>query len=129
MSERTMDGLAASRARGGTGGEKPKLGPRQVKLARQVYDERGADGKRRYTVAKIASESASPAPPSTVTSQDRARVLTIAEAQIRRGARSYMTPGRSFGSSRPSRLIQALRSRHCEGDVYDDALLGESRHV
>jgi DNA invertase Pin-like site-specific DNA recombinase len=56
MSERTMDGLAAARARGRTGGQKPKLGPRQVKLARQMYDEVGADGKRRYTVAQIAAE-------------------------------------------------------------------------
>jgi len=56
MSERTMDGLAAARARGRTGGQKPKLGPRQVKLARQMYDETGRDGKRRYTVAQIAGE-------------------------------------------------------------------------
>jgi DNA invertase Pin-like site-specific DNA recombinase len=56
MSERTMDGLAAARARGRTGGQKPKLGPRQVRLARQMYDEVGADGKRRYTVAQIAAE-------------------------------------------------------------------------
>ncbi|MEV0074329.1 recombinase family protein [Amycolatopsis sp. NPDC050768] len=47
MSERTMDGLAAARARGRTGGQKPKLGSRQVQLARQMYDERGDDGKRR----------------------------------------------------------------------------------
>ena len=51
MSERTMDGLAAARARGRTGGQKPKLGPRQVKLAREMYDETGPDGKRRHTVA------------------------------------------------------------------------------
>jgi DNA invertase Pin-like site-specific DNA recombinase len=56
MSERTMDGLAAARARGRTGGQKPKLGARQVKLARQMYDELGDDGKRRYTVAAIAAE-------------------------------------------------------------------------
>jgi DNA invertase Pin-like site-specific DNA recombinase len=56
MSERTMDGLAAARARGRTGGQKPKLGPRQVKLAWQMYDERGADGKRKYTVQQIADE-------------------------------------------------------------------------
>ena len=56
MSERTMDGLAAARARGRTGGQKPKLGPRQVRLARQMYDEIGDDGKRRYTVAQIAAE-------------------------------------------------------------------------
>jgi DNA invertase Pin-like site-specific DNA recombinase len=56
MSERTMNGLAAARARGRTGGQKPKLGPRRVKLARQMYEETGEDGKRRYTVAEIAAE-------------------------------------------------------------------------
>lgn len=56
MSERTLDGLEAARARGRTGGQKPKLGPRQVSLARQMYEEVGADGKRRYTVAQVAAE-------------------------------------------------------------------------
>jgi len=56
MSERTIDGLAAARARGRTGGQKPKLGPRQVMLAQQMYDELADDGKRRYTVAQIAAE-------------------------------------------------------------------------
>jgi len=49
-------GRPRARARGRTGGQKPKLGPRQVKLARQMYDELGDDGKRRYTVAAIAAE-------------------------------------------------------------------------
>ena len=41
--------------RGRTGGHKPKLtARRQVGIARQMYDEKGADGKRRYTVAEIA---------------------------------------------------------------------------
>jgi DNA invertase Pin-like site-specific DNA recombinase len=56
MSERTMDGLAAARARGRTGGQKPKLTPRQARIAREMYDETGLDGKRRYTVAQIAAE-------------------------------------------------------------------------
>jgi DNA invertase Pin-like site-specific DNA recombinase len=56
MSERTMDGLAAARARGRTGGQKPKLGPRQVKLAREMYDETDEDGKRKHTVLQIAAE-------------------------------------------------------------------------
>ncbi len=56
MSERTIDGLAAARARGRTGGQKPKLGPRQVKLAREMYEETGKDGKRAHTVAQIAAE-------------------------------------------------------------------------
>jgi DNA invertase Pin-like site-specific DNA recombinase len=68
MSERTRDGLAAARARGRAGGQKPKLGPRQVKLARQMYDELGDDGKRRYTIAQIAAEFGVTVPPSTATS-------------------------------------------------------------
>jgi DNA invertase Pin-like site-specific DNA recombinase len=56
MSERTRDGLAAARARGRTGGQKPKLGPRQVKLAREMYEETDADGKRAHTVEQIARE-------------------------------------------------------------------------
>jgi DNA invertase Pin-like site-specific DNA recombinase len=54
--EGTNEGLAAARARGRTGGQKPKLGPRQVRLARSMYDETGGDGKRRYTVQQIADE-------------------------------------------------------------------------
>jgi DNA invertase Pin-like site-specific DNA recombinase len=56
MSERTMDGLAAARASGRTGGQKPKLTTRQARIARQMYEETGPDGKRRYTVAQIAAE-------------------------------------------------------------------------
>lgn len=56
MSERTIDGLSAARARGRTGGQKLKLGPRQVQLARQMYEETGDDGKRRYTINQIAAE-------------------------------------------------------------------------
>jgi DNA invertase Pin-like site-specific DNA recombinase len=56
MSERTMDGLAAARARGRTGGQKPKLTPRQARIAQAMYDETGPDGKRRYTMAQIAAE-------------------------------------------------------------------------
>lgn len=56
MSQRTMDGLAAARARGRTGGQKPKLRPRQIKLAQEMYDELGSDGKRKYTVQQIADE-------------------------------------------------------------------------
>jgi DNA invertase Pin-like site-specific DNA recombinase len=67
MSERTEDGLEAARARGRTGGQKPKLGPRQVQLAQQMYDEVDANGKQKWTDGSLKS-SASPAPPSTATS-------------------------------------------------------------
>lgn len=56
MSDRTLDGLEAARARGRTGGQKPKLRPRQIKLAQEMYDEVGADGKRTHTVQQIAEE-------------------------------------------------------------------------
>ena len=56
MSERTRDGLAAARARGRTGGQKAKLTPRQAKIAQDMYEEMGRDGRRAHTVAKIAAE-------------------------------------------------------------------------
>jgi DNA invertase Pin-like site-specific DNA recombinase len=56
MVERTHDGLAAARARGRVGGRKQALKPRQVKLAQEMYDELGDDGKRKHTVQDIADE-------------------------------------------------------------------------
>ncbi|MEC3920291.1 recombinase family protein [Nocardia sp. CDC160] len=56
MSRRTRDGLAAARARGRTGGQKPKFGPWQVNLVRQIYDELDEHGMSRYTVGQIAAE-------------------------------------------------------------------------
>jgi DNA invertase Pin-like site-specific DNA recombinase len=56
MSERTRDGLAAARARGRTGGQKPKLTARQAKIAQEMYDELGDDGRRAHTVQQIADE-------------------------------------------------------------------------
>jgi len=56
MVERTKQGLEAARARGRTGGQKPKLKARQIQLAQEMYDELGDDGKRRYTVQQIADE-------------------------------------------------------------------------
>lgn len=56
ISERTNEGLAAARARGRTGGQKAKLRPRQIELARSMYDELAPDGKRTHTVAEIAAE-------------------------------------------------------------------------
>lgn len=68
MSERTRDGLAAARAHGRTGGQKPKLGPRQVQLAREIYETRNSDGKRAHTVEQFArKDSGSPGSPTTVT--------------------------------------------------------------
>jgi DNA invertase Pin-like site-specific DNA recombinase len=56
MSERTRDGLDAARARGRTGGQKPKLTLRQAKIAQAMYDELGEDGRRAHTVQQIADE-------------------------------------------------------------------------
>lgn len=54
--ERTKAGLAAARARGMKGGRKAALTPRQAAMARQMYNEVGPDGRRRYTVAEIARQ-------------------------------------------------------------------------
>jgi DNA invertase Pin-like site-specific DNA recombinase len=54
--DRTNDGLAAARARGRVGGRKQALKPRQAKLAQEMYDELGEDGKRKHTVQNIADE-------------------------------------------------------------------------
>jgi DNA invertase Pin-like site-specific DNA recombinase len=56
MSERTLDGLAVARARGRTGGQRPKLTPRQARIAQQMYEEVGPDGRPLHTVARIAAE-------------------------------------------------------------------------
>jgi DNA invertase Pin-like site-specific DNA recombinase len=56
MSERTRDGLAAARTRGRTGGQKPKLTPRQAKIAQAMYDELHADARHAHTVQQIADE-------------------------------------------------------------------------
>lgn len=52
--ESTFEGLAAARARGRTGGRPAAMTELQVAKAREMYDERGEDGKRRYTVQQIA---------------------------------------------------------------------------
>jgi DNA invertase Pin-like site-specific DNA recombinase len=54
ISEGTREGLESARARGRVGGRKPKLTARQAEVARGMYDEAGADGRRKYTVAEIA---------------------------------------------------------------------------
>jgi DNA invertase Pin-like site-specific DNA recombinase len=51
--ERTLDGLAAARARGRVGGRKPKLTDRQARTVRQMYEATGPDGKRKFTVSEI----------------------------------------------------------------------------
>jgi len=50
MSERTIDGLTAARARGRTGGQKPRLTPRQAKIAQEMYES------GEHTVQQIADE-------------------------------------------------------------------------
>lgn len=49
ISERTLDGLEAARARGRKGGRKPKLSERQVAMVRQLHTSGD------HTIAAIAS--------------------------------------------------------------------------
>ena len=52
--EGTREGLDAARARGRTGGRKPKLSAAKAAAARRMYQAAGPDGKRLHTVAEIA---------------------------------------------------------------------------
>ena len=52
--EGTNEGLAAARARGRTGGRKPKLSASQRATVKRMYEAKGEDGKRAHTVAEIA---------------------------------------------------------------------------
>jgi len=47
------EGRPVGRARGRKGGRKPLLSPEKIQRARQLYDEKGDDGERLYTVAAI----------------------------------------------------------------------------
>src|SRR6266581_4141071 len=52
--EGTREGLDAGRARGRTGGRKPKLSAAKAATVRRMYAATGPDGKRLHTVAEIA---------------------------------------------------------------------------
>ena len=52
--EGTREGLAAARARGRTGGRKPKLSAAKAATVRRMYQATGPDGKRLHTVTEIA---------------------------------------------------------------------------
>jgi len=52
--EGTREGLEAARARGRTGGRKPKLSAAKAATVRRMYQATGPDGTRLHTVAEIA---------------------------------------------------------------------------
>jgi len=52
--EGTREGLEAARARGRTGGRKPKLSAAKAATVRRMYQATGPDGRRLHTVAEIA---------------------------------------------------------------------------
>ena len=52
--EGTREGLDAARARGRTGGRKPKLSAAKAATVRRMYAATGPDDKRLHTVAEIA---------------------------------------------------------------------------
>lgn len=53
--EGTREGLGAARARGRTGGRKPKLDGKKAATVRRMYNATGPDGKRLHTVTEIAA--------------------------------------------------------------------------
>ena len=52
--EGTREGLDAARARGRSGGRRPKLNAAKAATVRRMYAATGRDGKRLHTVAEIA---------------------------------------------------------------------------
>ncbi|MGX1778566.1 recombinase family protein [Nocardia brasiliensis] len=54
ISEGTREGLESARARGRSGGRPPSMSELQMLKAREMYEERDENGRRRYTVAQIA---------------------------------------------------------------------------
>ena len=50
----TREGLQAARARGRSGGRRPKLSAAKAATVRRMYAATGPDGKRLHTVAEIA---------------------------------------------------------------------------
>lgn len=69
----TRDGLAAARARGPTGGQKPKLTVRQAKIAQAMYDELGLPPRRESWPCRAGASRASAAASGSWSS---ARVIT-----------------------------------------------------
>jgi DNA invertase Pin-like site-specific DNA recombinase len=53
--EGTREGLDSARARGRTGGRKPKLDPKKVATVQRMYQAKGPDGRRLHTVTEIAA--------------------------------------------------------------------------
>jgi hypothetical protein len=52
--EGTREGLDAARARGRSGGRRPKLSAAKAATVRRMYQDTGPDGKRLHTVAELA---------------------------------------------------------------------------
>ena len=71
MAERTRDGLAAARARGRTGGQRPKLSPRQARIARRCTKRWDPMAGGPTPSPRSPPSSASRAPPFTATSSAR----------------------------------------------------------
>jgi len=67
MSERTRDGLDAARARGRGGGQKPKLTPRQAKIAQAMSTSSATTDDALSPSSTSPTSSASQARPSTAT--------------------------------------------------------------
>ena len=83
ISEGPSEGLESARARGRAGGRKPKLTTRQAEVARGMYDETGADGRPKYTVAKIADTFGASGKPCAGTSNHPVAAASPARARGR----------------------------------------------
>src|SRR6266496_3179596 len=96
--EGTREGLDAARARGRTGGRKPKLSAARAATVRRMYAATGPDGKRLHTVAEIA-EAAGVHRTTVYDYLNKGGRLLLVSAQHRHHVRDEHEKGQSHDDS------------------------------
>ncbi len=118
-SERTLDGLAAARRRSRIGGRKPKLGARQIDVARQMYDQVDETGQNKFTMNQIAAEFGVTRPAIYDTSTNRAPCPhpALLLAQGLTAARILLNPQVPADSFPRHRSFSALSTQRPRNDA------------
>ncbi|MGH3180482.1 MAG: recombinase family protein [Streptosporangiaceae bacterium] len=106
MSERTMDGLEAARARGRTGGQKPKLGPARSHSPGRCTKKSPRTANAAAPSSRSPANSASPGQPSTGTS---------APPRPARDQRRHLRPGSAVPASQYRQVARGSTSRDQPG--------------
>ena len=111
LSERTMDGLAAARARGRTGGQKPSSAPGKSNSHVRCTTRSTRAGSVSTRSRRSLPSSASLAPPSTATSQTPARSQLPRDARRRADLPADRQAAGFPGSARCNTLGQRIETQ------------------